>query len=120
MSSFIGCIGRPVIDNFTLKAPHFQLAVEVAAGNALFNVIVNTDETAARLMKELERRNAGRLTFLPLNRLRVESIKYPDSRDVRPLLETTIEYKPEVAVAMQHTFGKKLLARDLAIAAHYR
>ena len=44
----------PLIDNIRLKADAYRTAVEVAAGNSLFHVIVDTDITAAFLMKELE------------------------------------------------------------------
>ena len=91
----------PVIDNFSLKNAAFQTAVEVAAGNSLFHVIVDTDATAAELMRALESRGAGRLTFLPLNQLRVPAQTYPDSRDVRSLLEVAIAYEPKFEQAMR-------------------
>ena len=48
------------------------IAVEVAAENALFHIIVDTDKTAAYFIEELEKSKCGgRLTFLPLNRLQV-------------------------------------------------
>ena len=109
----------PVIDNLTLRNPAFRTAVEVAAGNALFHVIVKDDQMAAMLMKELEKNKAGRVTFLPLNRLRVEETVYPDSNDVRPLLDVAIDYDQEVEAAMKQIFGKKLLARDLETAARF-
>lgn len=58
----------PLIDNITLTNEIFRAAVEVAGGNALFHIVVDTDATAAVLINELERLKAGRLTFLPLNR----------------------------------------------------
>lgn len=82
----------PVIDNITLKSDAFRTAVEVAAGNGLFHVIVDSDRTAALLMKELEKRKCGRLTFLPLNQLRVQEVLYPTSNDVRSLLEVSLSY----------------------------
>ena len=109
----------PVIDNLTLRNPAFRTAVEVAAGNALFHVIVRDDEIAAMLMKELEKNKAGRVTFLPLNRLRVEDIVYPESNDIRPLINVAIDFDKEVEIAMKQVFGKKLLARDLETAAHF-
>lgn len=93
--------------------------VETAAGNALFHVIVDTDATAATLMKELERRKAGRLTFLPLNRLSTQPIEYPETTDVRSLMEVALVYDPAVAAGISQVFGKKLLARDLETAARY-
>mmetsp|Transcript_10802 Transcript_10802/g.19558 ORF Transcript_10802/g.19558 Transcript_10802/m.19558 type:complete len:1083 (-) Transcript_10802:860-4108(-) len=105
-----------LMDNFELKASKFQTAVEVAAQNSLFHVIVDTDETAARLMNRLEKDKLGRVTFLPLNRLRVDNEEYPDSPDVQPLLRQCIQYDAKVDKAMKQVFGKKLLARSVEAA----
>ena len=59
-------------------------------------MVVDTDETAAKLMKKLEEKNLGRVCFMPLNRLKVKHVNYPDSSDVRPLLEAAITYPREV------------------------
>lgn len=109
----------PLIDNISLKQDRFRTAVEVAAGNSLFHVIVDTDATAALLMKELEKKKAGRLTFLPLNQLRVDQIQYPESRDVRPLIDVALNYDVNIENAIKQVFGKKLLAKDLEIAAKF-
>ena len=107
----------PLVDNFSLKNEAFRTCVEVAAGNALFYVIVEDDTVAATLIKELERRKAGRLTFLPLNRLRNSPVTYPISNDVRPLMDSALTYEPKFEPAVRMVFGKKLLARDLEVAA---
>jgi len=109
----------PLIDNITLKSDAFRNAVEVAAGNSLFHVIVEDDKLAAFLIKELDRLKAGRLTFLPLNRLQNQVINYPDSNDVRPLISVAIQYDVHVDLAVKQVFGHKLLARDLDIAARF-
>lgn len=109
----------PLIDNFTLKNEVFRTCVEVAAGNSLFHVVVDDDKIAARLMKELERQRAGRLTFLPLNRLLQENVQYPNSPDAKPLLEIALEFDPEFEPALRHVFGKKLLARDMETGARF-
>jgi structural maintenance of chromosome 3 (chondroitin sulfate proteoglycan 6) len=109
-----------VMDNMTLKDPKFQTAVEVAAQNALFHVIVDTDATAALLMKRLEEGKLGRVTFMPLSQLRVDSnMRYPQSSDVTPLLHTCIEYDVKVKRAMQQVFDRKLLARSPEIATEW-
>ena len=81
-----GVLG-PVIENVQLKDAKFTMAVEVAAGNSLFNVIVDTDATAARLMQRLESDKKGRLTFMPLNRLQPKECVYPQSQEVVSLLQ---------------------------------
>ena len=109
----------PLIDNFKLKSEAFRTAVEVAVGNALFHVIVDTDKTAAVLIKEMEKRKMGRLTFIPLNRIVNSEVTYPDSTEVRPMMEVALEYEPAFAEAIKHVFGRKLLARDLEVASQY-
>ena len=47
-----------------------RLALEVAAGARLGQVVVDDDRIAARAIELLKSRRAGRLTFLPLNRIR--------------------------------------------------
>jgi structural maintenance of chromosome 3 (chondroitin sulfate proteoglycan 6) len=101
-----------VMENMTLKDPKFQTAVERVAQNALFHVIVDTDATAALLMKRLEQGRMGRITFLPLNQLRVNrNTRYPNSDVVTPLLRTCIDFDPKVETAMYHVFDRKLLAK---------
>jgi structural maintenance of chromosome 3 (chondroitin sulfate proteoglycan 6) len=103
-----------LMENMTLKDPKFQAAVEAAAQNSLFHVIVDTDHTAARLMKRLEDGKLGRVTFLPINQLRLDPVTYPDSsnKDVRPLLDMCIAYDKVVDRVMKHVFARKLIARS--------
>ena len=109
-----------VMENMTLKDPKYQTAVEVAAQNSLFHVIVDDDNTAARLMKRLEDGKLGRVTFMPLSRLRVDTnTHYPQSNDVTPMLNTCISFQPGVARAMQHVLDKKLLARNAEVASEW-
>ena len=108
-----------LLENMNLKDPKYQTAVDLAAQNSLFHVIVDTDATAARLMRRLEEGKLGRVTFLPLDRLRVDHTSYPQSPDVMPLLDVCIEYDPKVRKAMLHVFDKKLLARTSEVASEW-
>ena len=111
-----GCFG-PIVDNITLTNDTFRAAVEAAAGAQLFHVVVDTDDTAALLMERLQREGAGRVTFLPLNRLRPKAVAYPSDRRVRSLLEVAIEAAPRVEKAVREVFGRKLLAQNMEAAA---
>ena len=109
-----------VMENMSLKDPKYRTAVEVAAQNALFHVIVDSDATAALLMKRLEEGKLGRVTFMPLNQLRVQNnTHYPQSNDITPLLQTCIDYDPKVKRAMQQIFDRKILARSPEIASEW-
>lgn len=50
--------------------PKYQLALEIAAGNRLANIVVDSDEVAAKAINLLKQSRGGRATFLPLNKLK--------------------------------------------------
>ena len=52
-------------------------AVEAVAANQLFNVVVEDDEVADQLIGELSKSRAGRVTFMPLNRLAAPASSAP-------------------------------------------
>lgn len=89
----------PLIDLIELTHDNFRVPVEVAAGNSLFHVVVDDDKVAARLIEELDRLKAGRLTFLPLNQLREASFTYPES-DAHPMKDKCLRYDPRFRKAI--------------------
>ncbi|MEY3964456.1 MAG: Chromosome partition protein Smc, partial [Cyanobacteriota bacterium] len=62
-------IHGPVAQLAEVEERH-RLALEVAAGARLGQVVVDDDRIAARAIELLKSRRAGRLTFLPLNKIR--------------------------------------------------
>ncbi|HIK46706.1 MAG TPA: chromosome segregation protein SMC, partial [Leptolyngbyaceae cyanobacterium M65_K2018_010] len=50
--------------------PRYQVALEVAAGARLGYLVVENDRVAAQGIEFLKQRRAGRVTFLPLNKIR--------------------------------------------------
>ncbi len=48
----------------------YRYALEIAAGNRLGQIVVDNDSIAAKAIDILKRKKAGRLTFLPLNRIK--------------------------------------------------
>ena len=61
-------------------------SVEVVAGGSLFHVVVDTDETATRILDALNKDRAGRVTFMPLNRLHPRETSYPQGNEVIPMI----------------------------------
>ncbi|GAB4194659.1 MAG: chromosome segregation protein SMC [Coleofasciculaceae cyanobacterium] len=49
--------------------PRYQLALEIAAGNRLGNLVVEDDGVASAGIELLKQKRAGRATFLPLNKI---------------------------------------------------
>ncbi|KAK6341176.1 Structural maintenance of chromosomes protein 3 [Orbilia brochopaga] len=96
----------------------YKTAVEVTAGNSLFHVVVDNDRTASQLVEAVSQRGPGRVTIMPLNRLRNRPVAYPDASDAIPMLEK-IEYDKTFHKAFDHVFGKTIICPDLHIAAQY-
>ncbi|GFR44505.1 hypothetical protein Agub_g5769 [Astrephomene gubernaculifera] len=96
----------------------FHVAIDTIAGNHLFDVLVDSDEVAARLIRSLHARNMGRATFVPLNRVGGGPEVEPPSEfgtDVVPLLRK-IQSDPRFRPALKDLFGQALLCRDKDVA----
>jgi structural maintenance of chromosome 3 (chondroitin sulfate proteoglycan 6) len=109
----------PLIELVEPVDERFCIAADEAAAGSLFHVVVDTDDTAARIVRELEKKNLGRITFLPLNRLKVkDNLNYPRNDYVMPLIDK-LRYPSEIHKAVMTAFGKKLLCRDLETCGQY-
>ncbi|KAF9992824.1 Structural maintenance of chromosomes protein 3, partial [Modicella reniformis] len=65
----------------------YDVAVNVTAGSSLFHVVVDTDQTATRILEALNKEKAGRVTFMPLNRLNTKPSTYPEAEDAFPMIK---------------------------------
>lgn len=115
----INGVHGPLIDLVEPDDERYCTALDEAAGGSLFHVVVDTDDVAAQIMRELEKKNLGRITFLPLNRLKVnDRVDYPSNDDVVPLIHK-LSFPSAIRKAVMSAFGKKLLCRDLDTCVHY-
>lgn len=124
----------PLYRLFEVTDVNFNTAVELTAGNryrssyyahtvtyhfsSLFHVVVDTDQTASRVLEVMLRERTGRVTFMPLNRLKPKNPVPPHADDAIPLLEK-LRYDPTHAKAFEQVFGKTCVCRDLTVAAAY-
>lgn len=86
--------------------------------SSLFHVVVDTDETASKVLDVMLKEKTGRVTFMPLNRLKPKNPPAPNSPDAEPLLEK-LRFDRKYEKAFQQVFGKTCVCRDLTIAAAY-
>ncbi|CAO2840950.1 unnamed protein product [Amaranthus hypochondriacus] len=94
----------------------FFTAVEVTAGNSLFHVVVDTDETATQIIRHLNASKGGRVTFIPLNKVKPAHINCPQSDDVVPLLKK-LKFQDMYTKAFSQVFGRTVVCRNLDVAA---
>jgi structural maintenance of chromosome 3 (chondroitin sulfate proteoglycan 6) len=64
------------------------------------------------------RDKVGRVTFMPLNRLKPKAIQYPVVEGMEPLIKQ-LQYDPIFEKAFQQVFGKTCVCEDLTLAAKY-
>jgi structural maintenance of chromosome 3 (chondroitin sulfate proteoglycan 6) len=86
--------------------------------HSLFHVVVDTDETASKVLDVMIKEKTGRVTFMPLNRLKPKNPPTPNAQDAEPLINK-LRYDSTYDKAFQQVFGKTCVCRDLTIAAAY-
>ncbi|KAB2580109.1 Chromosome segregation protein sudA [Lasiodiplodia theobromae] len=96
----------------------YKTAVEVTAGASLFHYVVDNEQTATKVLEVLQKEKAGRVTFMPLNRLRSKPINIPKASDALHMI-TKLQYDPLYENAFQHVFGKTIICPNLQVAAQY-
>ncbi|OQR69787.1 structural maintenance of chromosomes protein 2-like [Tropilaelaps mercedesae] len=112
----------PVCQLFKLKDPKWARAIEAAAGGKLFQVIVDTDETAKQLLKngKLQRR----VTIIPLNKIRGSEVDQGRLRAAQSIAGRDnvfraldlITFDGRLEETMKYVFGRTLIAASLDIA----
>ncbi|CAH0049265.1 unnamed protein product [Clonostachys solani] len=96
----------------------YRVAVEQTAGGRLFHYVVDNEETASYLLNILHKQHGGRVTCLPLSRLRPRPVNMPRAHDAVPLL-SKITYDSKFERAFQHIFGNTVVCPNLQVAAQY-
>ena len=94
----------------------YEVAIEVALGSAIQNVITETAEDAQNGIAFLKKHRAGRVTFLPLDILRgrkFDDEALLDQPGVIGIAEELIDYDLKYEIAMQHLLGNTLVVEDL-------
>lgn len=104
----------PVIELLECDEKYFT-AVEVTAGNSLFHVVVANDEISTKIIGHLNAQKGGRVTFVPLNRVKAPQATYPQSSDVIPLLKK-LKFLEKYRSAFGQVFAKTVICRDLDVA----
>ncbi|EFQ95045.1 hypothetical protein PTT_07081 [Pyrenophora teres f. teres 0-1] len=90
----------------------YRSVTEAAAEGALFNVVVDNDEVSSKLIDRLIKDKGGRITFIPLNRIRGHDLNLPATGDMQPLLPK-LRYDHRFENAFSHVFGKIVVCPDL-------
>lgn len=96
----------------------YRTAVEVIAGNSLFHYVVDNDETATKVLNILNKEKSGRVTFMPLNRLKPKVPAYPQAQDAIPLI-SKVQFEKQYEKAVQQVLASSIICPNLTVASQY-
>lgn len=85
---------------------------------SLFHVVVDNDATVTRILEHMRRENSGRVTFMPLNRLKSHDTRLPVGNDAVPMVDK-LQFDRDYRPAIEHVFGRTIICPDLQTAASY-
>ena len=105
----------------------YSLAIEIALGAGLQNIVVDREEDAKSAIAFLKQREGGRATFLPLTAIRGEELR---ERGVENefgfvgVASRLVRFDPKYTQIFNSLLGKTVIAEDLdcgiAMARKYR
>lgn len=99
-----------------IKVPEeYKTAIEVAAGNHLFDIVVDDFETAKYCIEYLKEEKIGRATFLPLDRIKYSRLdeKYLEKDGVVGIASDLIKFDKKFEPAIEFVFGNTLIIKNL-------
>ncbi|BCX11233.1 MAG: chromosome partition protein Smc [Thermosynechococcus sp.] len=100
--------------------PRYQLALEIAAGARLGNIVVADDSVAAAAIALLKREQAGRATFLPLNKMaRPKPLSPIVLAGCIDYALNLVTFEPQYAPIFAYVFGTTLVFESLEAARQY-
>ncbi len=100
--------------------PRYQLALEIAAGARLGNIVVADDSVAAAAIAILKQERAGRATFLPLNKMaRAKTLPPISLAGCVDYALNLVRFEPQYAPIFAYVFGSTLVFETLESARQY-
>ena len=94
----------------------YAVAIEIALGSAMQNLVVERDEDGKNAIQWLKRRDAGRATFLPMNTIRPAQFQERGVEQEDGFVgmgDALISFDPEYAPVFSNLLGRIVIASDL-------
>ncbi|MCR5088289.1 MAG: AAA family ATPase [Oscillospiraceae bacterium] len=90
------------------------LAIETALGSAGQNIVVDTQNDARAAIELLQRQDAGRATFLPLDTIRGSRMAEVDDPGAVGIASDLVSYDPQYEQIVLNLLGRTLIAERLS------
>ena len=113
--STLSGIHGPVASLMTTD-PQYTVALEIALGAALQNIVVDRDTDAKEAIAFLKRRDAGRATFLPMSAIRGDMLREPrldQEYGFVGIASQLVTYDARYDGIFQNLLGRTVVVEDL-------
>ncbi len=110
---------RGTVSSLISVPDKYRIAIEVAAGPHLNNIVVDDDDVASFCIDYLKKEKIGRATFLPLNKIKPNLFKDNEllgKRGVVGVASKLIKFDTKYMSAMEFVFGNTLVLENFEAA----
>ena len=80
-----------VLSNLIKVDKKYEIAIEMALGASLQNIVTDTEETAKKLVEHLRKNNLGRATFLPITSIKGKKIEKINTKNVNGEISIAVD-----------------------------
>ncbi|GEM_PF-354238 len=96
----------------------YSTSVQVALGNRANFVVADSTKTAAKAIEFIKQRKLGRISFIPLDKIRAQSLTPQDkelakTKGALGFIVDLLQFEPEHRKAAEFAAGNTLLMRDM-------
>lgn len=93
----------------------YEKAIEASLGAAIQNVVVEDEASAKTAISYLKKNNLGRVTFLPMNVMRSNKLKFDRTykTDYIGICSDLIQYSKEYTSLVENLLGRVVLVEDI-------
>lgn len=93
----------------------YEKAIEASLGAAIQNVVVEDEASAKTAISYLKKNNLGRVTFLPMNVMRPNKLKFDRTykTDYIGICSDLIQYSKEYTSLVENLLGRVVLVEDI-------
>lgn len=115
-SGVMGGIHGTVAELGTID-PDYAVALEVAGGNRLSYIVVDTETVATDCVNVLKGERIGRASFIPLNKIKTRKIgKLPKDKGVVGYALDLVQFEEKMRPAFEFVFSDTIVTEDFATA----
>lgn len=109
--------GTKVLGEIFTVDKEYEVAVEIALGAGISNVITETDIIAKNLINYLKNNKLGRATFLPLNNIRGNRLSVDNNiksiEGYIGIAADVVKYPEKYEKAINNALGRTIVAKDM-------